>query len=294
MTLKNSPLVSVLMTVYNRAPFISEAIESVMASTYDNWELIIVDDQSIDNSLEISRKYEAEDERISVYLNDNNLGDYPNRNKAASYAKGKYLKYVDADDMIYPHGLELLVYYMEQFPNAGYGLCSLDQDKQHMFPIRLSPLETYKRHYIKRQSLFHKAPLSSIIRRSVFEAENGFINVRHYGDFELWHRLSKKYDLVMMPKGIAWYRVSDGQEAAVRKKNPLNGLYTLQAAQTHIKSNECPLTSEQKSNILKDFRKTKARLAFGAFKNHGFNKGREFQSAAQLSLIEILKHKIFR
>jgi glycosyltransferase involved in cell wall biosynthesis len=294
MTLDNSPLVSVLMTVYNREAFISEAIESVIASTYQNWELIIVDDRSLDKSYEIAKQYEAKDVRISVYINDENLGDYPNRNKAASYAKGTYLKYVDADDMIYPHGLELLVYYMEQFPNAGYGLCSLDQDKQYMFPICLSPLETYKRHYVNRISLFHKAPLSSIIRRSVFEAENGFINVRHYGDFELWHRLSKKYDLVVMPKGIAWYRVSDGQEADVRKKNSLNGLYTLQAAQTHIESNECPLTNEQKSEILKDFRKTKARLAFGAFKNHGFSKGREFQSAAQLSLVEILKHKIFK
>ena len=54
-------------------------------------------------------------------LSQTNLGDYPNRNKAASYAKGKYIKYLDADDLIYPHGLEVMVHTMEQFPKAGLG-----------------------------------------------------------------------------------------------------------------------------------------------------------------------------
>jgi glycosyltransferase involved in cell wall biosynthesis len=94
------PLVSVLMTVYNREKYISEAIESVMASTYQNWELIIVDDRSKDTSVEIARHYETQDKRIKVYVNEANLGDYPNRNKAASYAEGKYLKYVDASRAI--------------------------------------------------------------------------------------------------------------------------------------------------------------------------------------------------
>ncbi|MBN2572301.1 MAG: glycosyltransferase family 2 protein, partial [Ignavibacteriales bacterium] len=84
----DTPLVSVLMTVYNREKYISEAIESVIKSTFKNWELIIVDDQSKDNSFEIAKCYENKDERIRVFINDKNLGDYPNRNKAASYARG--------------------------------------------------------------------------------------------------------------------------------------------------------------------------------------------------------------
>ena len=90
------PLVSVLMTAYNREKYIAEAIESVLASTYSNLELIIVDDCSKDNTLQIATNYQAKDDRIKVYKNEKNLGDYPNRNKAASYAKGKYLKYVDS------------------------------------------------------------------------------------------------------------------------------------------------------------------------------------------------------
>jgi len=112
--MENNPLVSVLMTAYNREQFIAEAIESVLASTFTNFELIIVDDCSTDKTIEIAKKFEMIDSRVKVYKNDNNLGDYLNRNMSASFAKGKYLKYLDADDLIYPHGLEVMVAAMEK------------------------------------------------------------------------------------------------------------------------------------------------------------------------------------
>src|ERR1700748_2916719 len=96
-----SPLVSVLMTAYNREKYIEEAIESVLASSYTNLELIIVDDCSKDNTVEIARSYEARDPRVKVFINEKNLGDYPNRNRAASLAKGEYIKYVDSDDVMF-------------------------------------------------------------------------------------------------------------------------------------------------------------------------------------------------
>ena len=118
------------MTAYNREIHL-EAIESVIASTYQNWELIIVDDQQRPNSRNC-KKFKAIDKRIKACINERNLGDYQIET-AAGYAQGKYLKYVDADDMIYPYGLEQLVLY-GQFPEAGYGLCSLDQDKDLIYP----------------------------------------------------------------------------------------------------------------------------------------------------------------
>ena len=119
--MKNKPLVSVLMTVYNRDKYIAEAIESVINSTYQNWELIITDNCSTDNSFNIAKQYEAQNDKIKLYLNETNLGQFPNRNRAATYAKGKYIKYLDSDDIIYPHGLETMVNAMEQFPEAGMG-----------------------------------------------------------------------------------------------------------------------------------------------------------------------------
>lgn len=209
--MEQKPLVSVLMTAYNREKYIGEAIESVLSSTYQNFELIIIDDVSNDQTVEIAKSYELKDKRVKVHINTQNLGDYPNRNRAASYATGKYLKYVDADDFIYPHGLDVLVYYMEKFPEAGYGLCSLPPNTSRPFPFQLSPSQAYEYHYFG-PGLFHKAPLSSIIRRSVFETEQGFRALRMVGDFEMWHRLSCTYNVLLMPQGIVWYRVHEGQE----------------------------------------------------------------------------------
>src|SRR5258708_39815278 len=103
--MKSDPLVSILMTAYNREKYIAEAIESVLTSSYTNFELIIVDDCSTDNTLTIAKSYEKNDARIKVYLNEKNLKDYPNRNRAASHAKGKYIKYLDYDDKINNWGL---------------------------------------------------------------------------------------------------------------------------------------------------------------------------------------------
>jgi glycosyltransferase involved in cell wall biosynthesis len=89
------PLVSVLMTSYNRQDYIAEAIESVLNSKYQNFELIIVDDGSKDQTVKIAQEFAEKDKRIRLYINEKNLGDYGNRNKAASYATGKYIKYLD-------------------------------------------------------------------------------------------------------------------------------------------------------------------------------------------------------
>lgn len=288
----SNPLVSVLMTVYNREKYIAEAIESVLASTYKNWELIIVDDQSKDDSLAIAQSYAEKDNRIQIYINRENLGDYPNRNKAASYATGKYLKYVDADDMIYPYGLEQLVFYMEQFPNAGFGLCSLEQDEKEIFPFVLKSKEVYERHYIHKKSVFHKAPLSSIIKRDVFEKNEGFANVRHYGDFELWHRLALNCDLVLMPHGIVWYRMTDGQEASIRRKNPMNALKTLMVGQDFINNEACHMDFKYRRQINSVYKKHISKLILSQLKYSNFSKFKEMKNYYGAGYLELIKNSL--
>src|SRR5580692_3062565 len=148
------PLISVLMTSYNREKYIAESIKSVLASTYGDFELIIVDDCSTDRTVDIARSFANQDERVKVFVNDRNLGRFANRNLAAEYAKGTYLKYLDSDDLIYPSGLQTLADMMEGFPEAGYGLCSLEQDDDRIFPFILSPREAYERHFRKGIPLF--------------------------------------------------------------------------------------------------------------------------------------------
>src|SRR5688572_8660952 len=142
----NQPLVSVLMTAYNRENYITEAIESVLSSYYSNFELIISDDCSTDRTVEIAKRYAAKNSKIKVYQNEKNVGDYNNRNKAASYAEGKYLKYLDSDDIMYPHCLSVMITSMEQFPAAGFGLSS-PSDPQNPFPICITPRQIYLEHF---------------------------------------------------------------------------------------------------------------------------------------------------
>lgn len=286
--IKSAPLVSVLMTAYNREKYITEAIESVIASTYQNWELIIVDDQSKDRSVEIVRGYEAKDNRIRVYVNEVNLGDYPNRNKAASYAKGKYLKYVDADDMIYPYGLEQLVFYMEQFPDAGYGLCSLEQDKERIFPFQLSPNEAYQRHYFE-QPLFHKAPLSAIIKKEAFDKVGGFTGKQHLGDFELWHLLSQQFPVVLIQHGIVWYREHDDQQMNDNRTDPFVSFKYLLNSLELLQAEKCPLTAEQKEFAIITQNRKIARSILSAAKNHSIKKAREMKKASNMSFSTIIK-----
>jgi glycosyltransferase involved in cell wall biosynthesis len=86
--MSNSPLVSVLMTAFNREEYIAEAIESVLGQTLADFELIISDDCSTDRTLEIANAFARRDGRIRVLRNASNLGDYPNRRCAAALARG--------------------------------------------------------------------------------------------------------------------------------------------------------------------------------------------------------------
>lgn len=291
MILTPPPLVSVLMTVYNREKYLAEAIESVLASTYNNWELIITDDQSKDNSFDIAKAYTLNDDRIKVYLNEQNLGDYPNRNKAASYATGKYLKYVDADDMIYPYGLEILVNNMEQFPEAGYGLCSLHQDMRKKYPLKLDPKSAYQRHYFE-QPLFHKAPLSSIIRKDAFDKIGGFSGKQHLGDFEMWLKLSQHYDVVLMPQGIVWYREHDDQQMTDNKTNPFVFFKYDLLEEKILKEKECPLSEKQRDQALLINKRKQANAVLSAYKHYGYEKGNELKGASGMSIFSIISHKI--
>ena len=212
MTTLNTPRISILTTVYNREKYLAECIESVQNGRFQDYEHIIVDDGSTDGSVALAQDYAAKDARIRVYQNETNLGDYPNRNQAAAHATGKYLKYVDADDLIYPWGLQILWECMERFPEAGWGLCSLAQDKARPFPFVLETREAYRYHYLG-PGLFHKAPLSSIIKKELFDAVGGFEPYSHAGDYAMWQKLSLKSPVVCMNQGVVWYREHDDQSS---------------------------------------------------------------------------------
>ncbi|MFI3303732.1 MAG: glycosyltransferase family 2 protein [Rikenellaceae bacterium] len=287
-----NPVVSVLMTAYNREKYIGEAIESVLSQTYSDWELIVTDDVSKDKTVEIVRGYASKDPRIKLYVNDTNLGDYPNRNRAASYAKGKYLKYLDADDLMYPWALGSLVMMMEANPSAGWGLCSLDSEDK-IYPILLSPKETYMNHYFRR-SLFHKAPLSSIIKRDVFEEVGGFSGKQHLGDFEMWHILGRRYPLLTMPHGMVWYRTHDDQQMADNRTDPFVPFKYDFIKIELVNHDDSPLSSDERESITSNVERSVSRAIAKQFINLNLAKARQMREYCQFSIGRILSNLIIK
>src|SRR4029077_967737 len=144
----SAPLVSVLMTAYNRAAFIDSSIQSVLGQTLADFELLIVDDQSTDGTLEIARQYERRDCRVRVVVNERNLGDYGNRNRAAELARGSFLKYHDSDDLMYPHCLSVMVPMLQSEPRAGFGLTAGRLWPGGPCPMLLTPRMAYQREFL--------------------------------------------------------------------------------------------------------------------------------------------------
>lgn len=269
----NKPLVSVLMTAYNREKYIKQAVESVLVQTYNNWELIILDDCSKDKTYTIAKNLATKDSRIKVFKNEQNLGQFKNRNKVVGYAEGVYLKYLDSDDLLYPFAIEQLVYYMELHPEAGYGLCSIEQDPNQMFPLLLTPQKAYEYHYIKKQKIFYRAPLSSIIRKSAFYEAGGFPHEAVSGDFAMWHNLSLTFSVVLMPLGFVWYRVHNEQEMQKTRDNTLVQFEYFKVAEYFLKSNKCPLDTENRNKVLQELTTIKKKFIFWKLRTLGFSVG---------------------
>ncbi len=252
------PLVSVLMTAYNREKYIGEAIDSVLASTYSNFELIVVDDCSGDNTVKIARSYEGKDPRVKVYSNEKNLGDYENRNRAASYANGKYIKYVDSDDLIYPHGLAVMVEAMEKYPEAGVGISSLYAQEEKPFPFLLGPAEAYHTHFFVKGTL-DTGPAGLIFNTGKFRQIGGFSGKRYIGDIEINLRLAAKWPIAKIASSLIYWRKHDGQEYVIGNASTGYLELLLPMYREELNKTECPLDPEQRRLVINYFRKISAR-----------------------------------
>ncbi|MBR4927350.1 MAG: glycosyltransferase family 2 protein, partial [Alphaproteobacteria bacterium] len=112
-----APLVSVVMPVYNRENYVKEALDSILNQSFQDFEVIVVDDGSTDKTLSVLQEYAEKDSRIHVYAHEKNCGVGCARNTAQSHAIGKYLAIMDSDDVMVPQRLERQVRAMEENPD---------------------------------------------------------------------------------------------------------------------------------------------------------------------------------
>jgi len=251
-----TPFISVLMTAYNREKYIAQAIESVLESSFKDFELIIVDDCSNDQTVEIARRYKS-DPRVQVHMNQKNLGDYPNRNRAASLARGKYLKYLDSDDVIYPHGLEVMVSSMERFPEAVLGLIRPPRN-DGPDPAQVSPAEAYIQHFLKGGFL-DAGPSGTIIRTSAFHAVGGFTGKRFVGDTEMWLRLAARWPVVRLVQGLVWWRQHYQQEIVFERADIEVVVNRYLVFLEALGASKCPLCPKRRKDVLAWLHRSHAR-----------------------------------
>ena len=195
-------MLSIIMPCYNQAQYIDEAIQSVVRQTYKDWELIIVDDGSTDDSFSIAKRYAQSDSRIQVHSQENG-GPSKARNNGARLAIGKYLLFFDSDDIILPTLLEEGIRYMEDNEN-----CALFYPRVRYFGSRN---EEEKLRFTSYKNMLCEASIlcTSIIRKTDYERIGGFDeSMRGYEDWEMFIRLLYHNDFVCQSENILFkYRI---------------------------------------------------------------------------------------
>jgi glycosyltransferase involved in cell wall biosynthesis len=253
----SAPIVSVLMTAYNREPYIASSIESVLAQTFDDLELVVVDDGSTDGTVEIARRFARRDPRVRVEVNARNLGDYANRNHAAALARGALLKYHDSDDLLYPHCLAAMAPPMLAHPGAAFGLSPARHWPGGPCPMLLTPRMSYQREFLG-SGMFSAGPAGAIFRTAAFRSLGGFEDRGAPSDYIFWLRACARVPVLLLPADLFWYRIHSGQEltsatAAMQYAESIRDTWAALA------SAECPLTDEERQQARRNVVATQAK-----------------------------------
>lgn len=206
-----TPAVSVLMTAYNRERYIGASIESVLAQRFTDFELIITDNQSTDGTLAVARAWATRDPRIRVEVNERNLGQFGNRNRAATLARGRFLKYHDSDDLMYPHCLEQMVTHLDAEPRAGFALSTAWAWPGGPMPMLLTPRQCYAREFLGF-GMFMCGPACALFRAEVFRDVGGFPDEGVHSDHLFWLQACARHHVLLLPADLFWYRTHAGQE----------------------------------------------------------------------------------
>lgn len=283
------PVVSMLVTVYNRESYLAQTLRSVLSSSFSDFEVVVVDDCSSDKSVMIAESFATEDRRVRVIRNQTNLGDYGNRMKAASLARGEYLKYVDSDDLIYPHTLNVMLDAMEQNSSVALALSHSLPDDEKPYPWILTPTECFRKHFLGR-GCFSCGPTGAIIRRSAFEEVGGFRREwRVLADIDLWLRLGARWPVALLPPGLVWWRRHEGQEFSTNDASLtyLERGYELTTAA--LQDSSCPLPIDERETAMARVRQNHARRLIAlATKARCPRKAWQFFRTSGLSLRELL------
>lgn len=203
----NTPLVSITSAFYNEGPVLLDMIKSVFAQTFTDWELILLDDGSTDNSLQIAQS--IDDPRVRVYSNNQNIGRSASLNKLNSLARGKYIARFDADDMCFPRRIEKEVEFLEKHPevdvvstgviNLGNGDIPKGQNS-----VDIPTHSEICKNPLKYIALSHPAAMG---RKSWFDKNHYDETISISVDASLWFRTYQHSTFANIPEPLFYYRL---------------------------------------------------------------------------------------
>lgn len=211
------PLVTVIMPVYNAERYMQQSIESIIAQTYQKWELLIVDDGSTDSSVQIMQEYCSRDRRIQMILSTGNEGVASARNKGIQAAKGEYIAFLDSDDLWKAEKLEIQIHYMQEH-NCGFVYSAYDViDEKNVYQKTITPYWD-KVSYKKLLNTNIIACCTAVIK-SEYIKDNLMPQLKHE-DYATWLNILKNHQLIAecVPGILASYRLVKGSVSSNKIK----------------------------------------------------------------------------
>jgi glycosyltransferase involved in cell wall biosynthesis len=246
------PLVSVIVRVFNCERYIGQAIEGILAQTFQDFEVIIVDDASTDGTEAILQAYAQRDERIRVFRNETNQGPVKTMNIGLRHARGEFVAVHDADDLSLPHRLETQVDFLRANPQralVGGGAHFIDEEGEEVKVInwgRKGPKEA-RHHLEKGYSFIHT---SVMFRRECIEAIGFYDEFFSYAhDYDMLVRMADTFDIVYYEEPlIQWRWLNSGITG--RKKRVQAAFAELARVRSKAKKEGVSLDLQQEYNRL--------------------------------------------
>lgn len=239
-----TPFFTVVTITYNSSKYIRQAIESVLAQSYNNFEYLISDDCSNDNTWEIIQEYN--DTRIRSWRNEFNLGEYTNRNKTLYEAKGKYIFWLDGDDIFYKNSLRDYKELINNFPSTAaiWGVSQLQVDFI-VFPYLFSPEEITRFNFLSLYPITLFGFAETLFNREILISIGGLKENYMIGDTYIKRRMACEYAILVIPAGKSFWRKTSNQATQRVQKNLINLIETFKIDYEILTSNYFPLKGEE-------------------------------------------------
>ncbi len=199
------PLFTVATITYNSGKWVSQAIESILCSSYTDFELLIADDCSTDNTWSVIQQYN--DVRIRAWRNEQNLGEYSNRNKVLREAKGKFIIYIDGDDLLYKDALARFANYLTAFPEAKgvWGVYPVYFDFVVM-PYLFSAAQLTRLNFLSNYPVTVVGFAETLFSVEALLETGGFDERFAIGDTYIKRKFALFYPVVLATAGFAYWR----------------------------------------------------------------------------------------